>query len=136
MKQLCYVSYISDGHNADEVIEQIQEISNKNNNKYNLTGALSYTQQIFLQVIEGEKVNVDILYRIISDDKRHSNPVILFEQDIEERYFPDWGMKFTKMHNFNMSRVNDMLEIKKKIEKKTILSKDDVLELFYMFEKN
>lgn len=100
IKQLCYVSFLEDGLKASDVIEQIKEVSLKKNPQYGITGQLIFSHEIFIQVLEGKELNVDLTYRIIESDKRHSNPYILFEQFSDERCFPDWSMKFNSVKKY------------------------------------
>lgn len=66
----------------------------RNNAAHNITGLLFFRNGQFLQLIEGEKQEVDALYQIISRDNRHEQVQILEEGNQEGRNFPDWAMGF------------------------------------------
>jgi len=80
MKQLCYVSYLNEDLDIKEVVESIEKISKVKNVKYGLTGKLIYSSEIFIKLLEGKDVNVDVTYSMIKNGNRHSGTKILFEQ--------------------------------------------------------
>ena len=65
MKLICYASFLNDGLSVNDVIESIKDISLKKNPRNGITGFLVYSNELFIQLIEGEKLNVDITYKII-----------------------------------------------------------------------
>lgn len=90
---LIYYSTASHEMEADELL-QLLNISRERNARLDLTGMLLYGGGVFLQVLEGLPAAVDSLYRKIEMDPRHHS-LILVEQDrISERSFPDWSMGF------------------------------------------
>lgn len=77
-----------------EDIEQITDASRDNNEASHITGVLCYSNNYFLQCIEGSRAKVNALYRKILKDKRHSEPAILQYEEISERDFMDWSMGY------------------------------------------
>lgn len=59
-----------------------------------ITGCLLYYDQEFIQLIEGDKKNVQDLYQRIIKDPRHTDIIFLGENHIEERTFADWSMAY------------------------------------------
>jgi hypothetical protein len=57
-----------------------------------VSGLLYYNGDHFLQVLEGERVEVSALYHRIARDTRYSNIILLSCQDVRERIFPAWSM--------------------------------------------
>ena len=47
-----------------------------------------------MQIIEGEQAEVIKLYQHIEQDPRHKNPMIMNQDKIEKRQFPDWRMGY------------------------------------------
>ena len=133
MKQLCYVSYLNDGLDVKEVVDSIKKVSEVKNVKYGLTGKLVYSNEIFIQLLEGDQVNIDILYTIIKADKRHSGTQILFKQEAEERTFPEWSMKFDYTDKIDLVSINKLLKAANDARKKEILTKSDIIEFFSNF---
>lgn len=73
-------------------ISQILSVSQRNNTRDGLTGALAISDGWFLQVIEGEKDHIDHLLRRLVGDTRHKNLEVLDRQPIKERLFAEWSM--------------------------------------------
>jgi hypothetical protein len=56
---------------------------------------LLYKNQRFMQVLEGEREDIEeIYYERICKDDRHEGVVQLMGRPTEERDFPDWSMGF------------------------------------------
>lgn len=74
-------------------IQSIVSTAKHNNPCFDITGFLLYRNGIFFQWLEGPKDNVTNLMRMIIEDHRHYNVVLLSQEDnIQERLFPDWDM--------------------------------------------
>lgn len=130
IKQLCYVSYLSDGLDAETVVRDIQKVSSVKNKKYNLTGQLVYSQEVFIQILEGDPLNVDITYRIIQSDDRHINPGILFEQDTDSRSFAKWSMKFHSVKSIDLAQINRALKVATLAKSKNYFTDEEIHKLF------
>ena len=124
MYQLIYVSYLSDGYDADEVIASIKSVAKTKNKKFNVTGRLLYSHNTFIQLLEGDKVNVDVTYAIIKNDPRHFRSTIIFEQECDERAYPEWSMDFRPAHKIDMHVVNKILQVNESLTKKKTLIKE------------
>ena len=64
------------------------------NAKRDITGVLVFVDGVFLQVLEGEKDDVDDLMESIRRDTRHCNIKVFHEEEIERRAFPTWRMAY------------------------------------------
>jgi Sensors of blue-light using FAD len=73
-------------------VKHILSSSQKNNASIGVTGALSISNGIFLQCLEGERQAVNALYHRILLDPRHTDPAILDFQEIHKRDFAGWRM--------------------------------------------
>jgi hypothetical protein len=67
----------------------------KNNEHSDVTGLLIYSDEYFLQVLEGKKEVVKKLFKKISDDERHSDIQVLKEREVNERSFSNWKMAYS-----------------------------------------
>ena len=95
---------------TEEDIEQILEVSRRNNAKIDVTGILIHTKDRFLQVLEGEKETVMRVYSKIENDERHGGSNMRFCEPVKQRYFADWEMAGKKMDTsieFNTSIDDD-----------------------------
>ncbi|MEP7705499.1 BLUF domain-containing protein [Paraglaciecola sp. 25GB23A] len=93
LSRLIYVSTLSEGFNQS-LLENILDVSRRNNSKNKLTGMLCFHQKFFLQCLEGPRANVNSTYNRILNDKRHENAHILDFQEIDERVFASWAMAY------------------------------------------
>lgn len=75
-------------------IKQILNKSVENNKLINVSGALLFNQNYFAQVLEGDRKAITETFCRISQDKRHSDIVILETKPVNERIFLDWSMAF------------------------------------------
>ncbi len=64
------------------------------NGANDVTGLLLYSDQSFLQVLEGDEPAVRETFARISDDRRHHDIVVLADGPLVERRHPDWTMGF------------------------------------------
>ena len=93
MKRVRYISrFASDLSPRD--IDQIVETSQANNPDRNITGMLMASGELFYQLLEGPKDQIDTLYARIYEDPRHEQ-ILLLESEVGnfERICPDWAMQ-------------------------------------------
>ena len=84
-------------HMDKESIDQIIATAKHHNPTFGITGLLVFGSGIFFQWLEGPKDNVTSLLKIISADPRHSNVVVITQEDeIRERLFPNWDMELVE----------------------------------------
>ena len=93
MKRITYISKLTNPISCQE-IEEIGHVSVRNNTEINITGSLVYFAKMFFQIIEGDDIAIDKLYKKIGKDPRHCDVLRLkTEENIKERLFPTWHMK-------------------------------------------
>ena len=78
---------------ADE-LKAIIGSCKQNNPTSGLSGALLFSDKYFAQILEGDRKAVTETFCRISQDKRHSDIVILQSRPIDVRTFTDWSMAF------------------------------------------
>lgn len=91
--RLIYASQIPVALNKKD-IEAILVSSRANNEPNNVSGSLIYSNNYFLQCLEGSRINVNQLYHKILLDKRHHDPTILKYEEISKREFDKWTMGY------------------------------------------
>ena len=62
------------------------------NARTRVTGMLIYVRQCFVQILEGEEVEVEMLMRRIESDARHGDVNVLMDEPARERLFDEWNM--------------------------------------------
>jgi hypothetical protein len=70
----------------------ILEKSDLHNKKENITGVLCQGSGLWLQVLEGERSKVNLLYSRIMADKNHHHVELLSMEEITHRRFGQWSM--------------------------------------------
>jgi hypothetical protein len=93
MKRVRYISRFATDLSPRD-IDQIVETSQKNNPRRKITGMLVASGDLFYQLLEGPKSEVDSLYARISTDPRHEQ-ILLLESEVGDfdRICPDWAMQ-------------------------------------------
>ncbi len=74
------------------VTTSILEKSNIYNKRENITGVLCQGSGLWLQVLEGERHQVNVLYSRIMADRYHHNVELLSMEEITHRLFGQWSM--------------------------------------------
>jgi len=89
------------------VQDSILEQSRARNPKLGITGILCYSDDLFIQALEGGRDEVCSLYNTIVRDDRHQHVRILSFEEIHERRFGNWTMG-----QVNLAKVNPSLLLK------------------------
>lgn len=92
---------------GSEAIDSILNQSRQHNAQIGITGILCYGDGIFLQCIEGGRMQVSELYGSIQRDARHKDVALLHYEEISERRFSGWSMG-----QVNVSRLNQSILLK------------------------
>lgn len=92
-----YLVYISTAVKllSEEELRDILIISRKRNTERHLSGLLLYADGVFIQLLEGDKLEVELAYKYIEIDRRHKNLIILVNGEYPHRLFPDWSMGYS-----------------------------------------
>ena len=87
----------------DALVGSILEHAQKYNHDHGITGILCTSSQgnVFLQLLEGGRAEVNTLYATIMRDQRHHDVTLLDYAEISERRFASW-----RMGSVNLNRVN------------------------------
>lgn len=93
LMRLVYASKISPQFNSDS-IQSIIDACAENNPQINVTGVLCFSNDYFIQCIEGSRICVNQLYHKILLDERHYDPSILQYVEIDKRSFNEWSMGY------------------------------------------
>lgn len=90
-------------------VEEILEKAHQFNAEHELTGVLIFHSGIFLQLLEGEKAEVEGLFAKIRADRRHKNVLRFLERTADLRIFPDWSMAYCSLNEFDPSIVSQIM---------------------------
>jgi hypothetical protein len=103
--RLLYCSRAVDSSPA--AVESILAQSRQHNPATGITGILCYGGGIFLQAIEGGRMQVSELFGTIQKDDRHQDVALLHYEEISERRFGGWSMG-----QVNLSKLNTSILLK------------------------
>ena len=93
---LISVSYISKATQDMGVLAlmRLTDQAAQLNQKLGLSGVLFYENQHFGQILEGPRAELTKIWEKIQRDPRHHQVRLLNMEEIEERSFPAWSMRF------------------------------------------
>ncbi len=102
--RLLYVSRAVDPEDT-KAIQSILDSAREHNLGNGITGILCYGGGIYLQAIEGGRLQVNALYGHIVRDERHKDVALLHYEEITERRFSGWTMGQVNLAKLNTSIV-------------------------------
>lgn len=91
--EIIYVSLAVREMTEVELVELLAKAQERNAQR-GITGLLLYHRREFLQLIEGDRPDVESLFAAISRDARHQQIHTLWEGDVQARGFQRWSMGF------------------------------------------
>ena len=104
IRRIKYVSRFSRPLEASD-IELIGEVSRVNNAERGITGLLMTSGGLFLQILEGPPQAVETLWKTITVDERHKDVLMLSDETVDRRLFPDWAMKTISLGSSTAGRL-------------------------------
>jgi len=108
MKALIYQSIAQIIFSKSSLLD-LKILSKSHNKKVNITGVLSYRDNVFYQYLEGEEIEINALMDKIKNDERHAVKKILYFSSLKERVFQCWYMK---IYEPNLKRLNEDILIR------------------------
>lgn len=97
MIELIYISR-ANAPLSEQALSNLLRTCRRNNSKLNISGLLLYDGgNTFIQLLEGEDLVVDDLYRKIASDNAHTDVHVLSQSTITTRHFSKWRMGFRAM---------------------------------------
>jgi len=92
LTELIYMSTLVG--DSEQELGAILESSVRHNQLNGITGMLLFYRGGFLQVLEGEALQVQETYSRICGDKRHCDILTLSSSEIPRRHFENWSMGY------------------------------------------
>lgn len=101
--------YASRAANAidEPLIKSICAVASTRNAAQGITGVLvsQQGQEVFLQVLEGSRADVNALYTSIVRDPRHRDITLLSYEEIEQRHFAGWRMGMVDLKRIHLGTI-------------------------------
>ncbi|MGC2165596.1 MAG: BLUF domain-containing protein [Gallionella sp.] len=110
MIQIIYVSTASDPPSESDLVTLLGSARIKNRLRQ-ITGLLLYSNNTYLQLLEGESKVVLDLYDAICKDPRNEGNTILRQSEIFARDFPDWTMGFENLETDAAKELPGFVEV-------------------------
>lgn len=79
---------------SDEELAKLLTQAREANARQNITGALVYGENQFMQIIEGDEATLAMLYAKLLQDGRHGQVFKFADKPIAQRSFAEWSMAF------------------------------------------
>lgn len=92
LERLIYVSRATRRSDSLLNLAEILAVSQRNNARDDLTGALAVHDGQYLQVVEGRREPLDQLLNRLTRDPRHEIIAVLARRAIDRREFGEWTM--------------------------------------------
>ncbi len=80
---------------AMDEVERIVAISRPRNRDLDVTGALLFTGERFVQLLEGPADGVDALQQSIFRDARHEQVTTIRSDNVDDRQFLGWSLAYS-----------------------------------------
>jgi hypothetical protein len=77
----------------DLTLANILSTAQRYNPEKDITGTLVCREDLYLQLLEGDREEVQALYEKIKRDDRHADATILVQEVAAQRLFPAWAMR-------------------------------------------
>ena len=77
---------------ASSTLRAIVSTSERNNARDRVTGYLVFDKAYFMQILEGDRPDVERIFQRIQQDPRHTELFTLYRGEVSERAFPEWSM--------------------------------------------
>ncbi|WP_179336026.1 BLUF domain-containing protein [Winogradskyella costae] len=109
MYQLNYHSKSKLGLELED-LDNILAKANTINSEKAITGCLIYHNSSFVQILEGNKIDVLRVFEKIKSDQRHHTITLLWENNIEDRLFSEWNMAYHRPNSESIKEyINNLL---------------------------
>lgn len=95
-------------------VEAILASARQHNPVSGITGILCYGDGVFLQCIEGGRMQVSELFGTIQRDARHKDVALLHFEEIGERRFGGWSMgqvNISKLNHATLLKYSERAEL-------------------------
>lgn len=110
MYQLVYISSAAPPFTEIDLTRLLEE-SRINNQKRGITGVLVYLEGNILQILEGEKAALDLLFPKIQADPRHKGVIKMIFREVPQRDFPNWKMAYRKLSHEEWNSLDEAFDL-------------------------
>jgi hypothetical protein len=135
MYELVYRSVARPNLNTEDIVKLLETARNFNS-KYEITGCLLFHNNEFIQILEGEKEMLLELYENIRKDERHTNVLLLSEEEKQDRIFENWSMAYHELSENDSVNIDKLLFVNNLITLSDLIVKPtQTSRLFWLMAK-
>jgi hypothetical protein len=109
MYQIVYFSSATKPYTKEELLA-ILRVSRANNERDGITGMLLYKDGNIMQVLEGDREQVERRFQVIACDARHHGIIVIERGEIPQRQFGEWSMGFRDLADPELKTVSGFSE--------------------------
>ena len=129
MIQISYISVSAKPMSSEELLALLQKCLT-NNARDGITGMLLYSNQTFLQALEGDDAVIDGLVSKIEKDPRHASIKFLHRRPIQSRQYSDWTMGFKRISDTELQHIDGLKNFgERDFNFQNLVQNDDVVEI-------
>ncbi len=128
MHSLVYRSVANESFELPEILSMLSKAKDYNA-EHGITGCLLYHNSQFLQLLEGEKEEVELLFQKILQDPRHHSIEVIENDESDVRLFNTWSMAFYDYGQNGLSAHFKLRQIDTFLNESNIFSKKSSLAL-------
>lgn len=96
MRSIAYVSSARELW-TNQQLDELLRSARAWNQPRGLTGMLLYSGGNFMQTVEGPDASITEVFARIKADSRHHGLIVLLEEEVTHRTFPDWTMGYRRV---------------------------------------
>jgi uncharacterized membrane protein (DUF373 family) len=107
MIQVSYISSATSPMTSSDLSRLLEECR-EYNAAHGVTGMLLYSNETFVQVLEGDDRVIDELLDRIEEDPRHTDIKLLSRRRIEKREYSGWNMSFKRLADKDLRGIKEL----------------------------
>jgi hypothetical protein len=142
MHTLFYCSVASRMMQDSDILD-ILKVSRDKNPQHRITGILVYCKKSreFFQILEGEKEAIFRLLKNIENDERNLSVDLVYDVEIQERSFKNWGMAFADLDSIENDKLDGFSEYLEKgftseLSQENIDNSNRIIKMFQHYLKD
>jgi hypothetical protein len=108
--QIVYMSSAPEVLSTDQLSDVLDK-ARKRNARNGITGLLIYHDQMFFQVLEGERESVINRFSQICNDPRSNGVSLMWNGEAESRTFPHWDMAYIRPEDLDQKGKDSVIKL-------------------------
>jgi hypothetical protein len=102
---------VATGDLSEEAIFDLVKKAQESNKQKNITGCLLYHKGEFIQALEGNETDVNLLLKKIENDPRNKEMYIIFKNECAKRSYSAWNMAYSALTNGDLKKLESVIDM-------------------------